>query len=214
MKYIIMCGGEYKDFKIPKQLLKINGERIVDRTIKLLKENGIDLNDIAISSNDKRFDSCLVKRLEHNNGFILENGKSISGFWLDAFYPSNNPVTYLYGDVYYSEDAIKTIVRTNTDYILFFASRNIRRKDYFKEWEEPFAFKVANQEKFREYINKAKKLFLDGQCNREPISWELYRIINGYDINLHVIGINFVAIDDYTTDIDTVEDIKKLEEIL
>ena len=32
-----MCGGEYKDFKIPKQLLKINGERIVDRTIKLLK---------------------------------------------------------------------------------------------------------------------------------------------------------------------------------
>ena len=97
---------------------------------------------------------------------------------------------------------------------MFFASRNIRRKDYFKEWEEPFAFKVTNQVKFREYINKAKQLFLDGYCNREPISWELYRIINGYDINQHIIGTNFVAIDDYTTDIDTIEDIKKLEEIL
>ena len=37
MKYIIMCGGDYKDFKIPKQLSLIKGERVVDRTIRLLK---------------------------------------------------------------------------------------------------------------------------------------------------------------------------------
>ena len=208
-----MCGGEYKDFDIPKHLSIVKGERIIDRTIRLLRENGI--KDIYISTNNPAFDYLWdIPKLKHHNNFTLEKGKSISGFWLDAFYPSNNPVTYLYGDVYYSDDAIKTIVRTNTDYILFFASRNIRRKDYFKEWEEPFAFKVTNQVKFREYINKAKQLFLDGYCNREPISWELYRIINGYDINQHIIGTNFVAIDDYTTDIDTIEDIKKLEEIL
>ena len=39
-KYIIMCGGEYKDFETPKHFTKIKGERIIDRTIRLLKENG------------------------------------------------------------------------------------------------------------------------------------------------------------------------------
>ena len=60
-----MCGGEYKDFETPKQLTIINGERLVDRTIRLLKENGID--KIYVSSNDSRFDSCDAPRLEHNN---------------------------------------------------------------------------------------------------------------------------------------------------
>ena len=41
MKYIIMCGGKYPKFEIPKQLLKVNGEVLVERTIRLLKENGI-----------------------------------------------------------------------------------------------------------------------------------------------------------------------------
>ena len=54
MKYIIMCGGKYDLFTTPKQLTKINGEELVARTIRLLKENGIE--DIAISSKDKRFD--------------------------------------------------------------------------------------------------------------------------------------------------------------
>lgn len=40
MKYILMCGGNYKDkFETPKQLLKVNGEILVERTIRLLKES-------------------------------------------------------------------------------------------------------------------------------------------------------------------------------
>ena len=38
MKYIIMCGGKYDEFEKPKQLLEVNGEVIVERTIRLLKE--------------------------------------------------------------------------------------------------------------------------------------------------------------------------------
>ena len=47
---IIMCGGVYDNFKIPKPLSVINGETLLERTIRLLKENGIE--DILISSND------------------------------------------------------------------------------------------------------------------------------------------------------------------
>ena len=28
MKYIIMCGGDYKKWKTPKQLIRINGEPV------------------------------------------------------------------------------------------------------------------------------------------------------------------------------------------
>ena len=40
MKYVIMCGGDYKDqFETPKPLLEVNGEKLVERTVRLLKEN-------------------------------------------------------------------------------------------------------------------------------------------------------------------------------
>ena len=44
MKYIIMCGGEYKQWETPKQLSVVKGEVLVERTVRLLKENGIKEN--------------------------------------------------------------------------------------------------------------------------------------------------------------------------
>ena len=37
-----MCGGNYKDFKKHKALSLIRGEVLVERTIRLLEENGVD----------------------------------------------------------------------------------------------------------------------------------------------------------------------------
>ena len=53
-KYIIMCGGNSVKWETPRQLLKINGETIVQRTIRLLRENRIE--DIYISSNNPLFE--------------------------------------------------------------------------------------------------------------------------------------------------------------
>ena len=214
-KYIIMCGGKYSWLETPKQLTEINGEPLVARTIRLLKENGI--TDIAISSKDSRFDNFGVPRIEHNNEFeeIKENGKEyIKGYWVDAFYPTDEPVCYLYGDVYYSENCIKTIVETQTMDILFFASTIPCRPDYFKMWEEPFAFKVANQERFKQGIEICKQKRDKGETNREPISWELYRVLNGIDINTHKITTGFIAVNDVSTDIDCIKDKEELEKIL
>ena len=41
MKYIIMCGGNYTRFETPKQLTEIDGEQLVARTIRLLREAGV-----------------------------------------------------------------------------------------------------------------------------------------------------------------------------
>ena len=53
-KYIIMCGGNYDYWQTPKQMLEINGETIVERTIRLIKDAGVE--DIAISSNNPVFE--------------------------------------------------------------------------------------------------------------------------------------------------------------
>lgn len=58
MQYIIMADGEGKRWGdylgIPKHLVKINGEPLIARTVRLLKENGV--TDIIITSRDSRYD--------------------------------------------------------------------------------------------------------------------------------------------------------------
>ena len=48
-----MAGGKYKDFEKHKALSVIHGEVLIERTIRLLKENGI--NEWYISTNDENF---------------------------------------------------------------------------------------------------------------------------------------------------------------
>lgn len=210
MKYVIMCGGEYENFKVPKQLSVIKNERLVDRTIRLLKENGI--KDIYISSNNPIFDSCGVKRLEHRNTYKYKNGKT-TGYWLDAFYPCFNneeKVCYLMGDVFYTDNAIKTIVNYETnDNILF--GTGIAKNQLHENWGEPFAYKINDYKTFMEGIKAVKKLQDEEKLKRIAIIWELYRYLNNLDVNIQQINDKtYVCIDDGTIDVDTPEQIEKL----
>lgn len=214
MKYVIMCGGYYDYWKTPKQLIKINNERLVDRTIRLLRKNGIE--DIYITSNNPIFDTCDAIRLEHSNNYSNVNGQE-SGYWLDAYYPFKNSekICYLYGDVYYSEKAIKTIIKyESTENTLF--GTGIAKNKLYQNWGEPFAYKVFNNKEFKDGIEKAKRMYDAGQTKRMPITWELYRVLHGLDINKQVITEDYVVIDDETQDIDKPEAleeaIKKLGE--
>lgn len=204
MKYIIMCGGKYPNWDEPKQIQPANGEPIVARTIRLLRENKV--GDIAISSNNNIFKQFGVPVLNHYNS--LDDGH---GVWLDAFYPMKKPVCYLYGDVIYSPEAIKTIVDRHVTSIEFFASSPPYSPEYIKHWEEPFAFKVQDTELFRHCIEVTKHYDRMGLYPRKDgaISWELWQVIKGTPMN-QIINDNYVVINDYTCDIDTLEDIDKI----
>ena len=207
MKYIIMCGGTYEEWETPKQLLTIGEEPIVARTIRLLRDNGID--DIAISSNNPIFNQFGVPVLKHKNDYGIQNGEEC-GDWVDGFYPTNEPVCYLFGDVFFSPQAIKKIVETETDDVEFFASAPPYAKKYFKKWAEPFGFKVENQEHFREAILFTKRI---RACfDRLPIAWELWQVLKGTQINV-IDYTNYTVINDYTTDVDSKEDANKLNKI-
>jgi choline kinase len=201
-----MCGGEYEKFQTPKHLSIVKGERLVERTIRLLKENGIE--DIAISSNSPLFDGLGVPRLEHNNTYKQINGTQ-EGYWLDAYYPMQDPVCYLYGDVYYTEQAIKTIIDNKDKGNILFGT-SIARNELHQNWGEPFAYKVNDPITFFKGIEAVKKLQDEGKTKRMPVSWELYRYLNGLDVNIQRITNNYIDIDDGTMDIDYPEDIKEL----
>ena len=199
-----MCGGDYHT-DIPKQLRDIKGEPIVARTIRLLRENGVE--DIAISSNDERFEGFGVPVFHHKNEF--GNG----GHWLEAFYPTNDPVCYIFGDVVFSENAIKEIVETDTDSIEFFASSLPFDERYFKRWAEPFAFKVRDTNLFQISISIAIFAAESGKFKREPIAWELWQVIKNTPYN-DIDYTNYHTINDWTCDCDCEEDYQKIIEVM
>lgn len=208
MKYIIMCGGRYGDY--PKHLIRIMGERILDRTIRLLRAYGI--MDIAVSTNSNIIEGAAIRNevptLRHENSY--EYGHEEKKAWLQAFYPMTEPVCYIFGDVYFSEDAIRQIVQTKTDSVEFFASAPPFAVRYLKNWAEPFAFKVQNPKFFFEKIEECHKYDLEGKFHREAVSWELWQVIKGTELDV-IDYTNYHAINDYTCDIDNMKEAMEFE---
>ena len=205
MKYVILANSNNNTFDIPRQLTEINGEPLVKRTIRLLKENGI--KDIIITASDERFDNLGAERYEPKNSTYDYN--TGAGYWLDAF-PFElltEPVCFIWGDVYFSDKAIKTIVKSKTKSTLFFCTYNNQDEKYIKHHDEPLAYKVVDTELFKEHIIKVKKMYDDRITYRNPIIWEVYRSINGIDVNEHKMTKNYIAINDESCDIDSKRDI-------
>ena len=211
MKYIILCGGAYK-CSDPKHFPKVfDDERIIDRTIRLLKENGVE--DIAISTNNDAFASCGVPLLKNENNKWDDRvkDKEKRGYWLDAYYPYEDSCVYIYGDVFFTEEAISKIVETANNEkeknILFGSA--IALNKLHKNWGEPFAYIVNDMPTFRAGIEAVKKLQDDGKLIREAITWELYRYLNNLDVNIHEVSEDtFYVIDDATDDLDSIEKVE------
>lgn len=192
-------------------MTEVNGEPLVARTIRLLRERGV--KDISISGTHHKLQDLGVPLLIHDNDYTSHGYNDLEGYWVNGFYPTNEPTCYLFGDVYFSPYAIKTIVEYETDGIMFFASRRPFAKDYPKTHVEPFAFKVADTAKLRWACEEVKRLDKQGAFARKPIAWELWYVICGAPTAQdaeHIIGAEYVAINDYTCDIDAPYEVKNV----
>lgn len=208
MKYIIMCGGECPFFDIPRQMIEINGEPIVARTIRLLREQGV--KDIAISSNNSAFEKFGVPVLRHKNHYIKgEAFNGSKGQWCDCFYPMDEPACYLLGDVVFSPEAIRTIVEYKTDDIMLFGSKSPFADNYMKPYREPFAFKVTNQRHLHEACDEVRSLDRLGRFKNRPIAWEVWNVICGVAPNARKNN-RYTVINDYTCDIDYPSEIERI----
>lgn len=195
MKYIIMCGGKYLSWASPRQLIEIYDEPLIQRTIRLLREAGVD--DIAISTN-------LPKVFSKYDVPVIN--MTPTKYWCDGFYLTNEPTCYIFGDVVFSPNAIRSIVEVQTDDIQFFASAPPFARNYYKDWAEPFAFKVVDTEHFKQALTDVKQLYDKKLLRRNPIAWEIWQVIKGTPIN-QIDYTNYVVINDYTCDIDKISDV-------
>lgn len=128
MQFIIMSGGQGTRWNnylgITKQEAVVNGERILDRTVRLLRENSTDKIFILSSNPHHENPKALRIQSKYTNYFHQKY----------AYDYLNEETTFLYGDTYYSEDLIDIILTTDVSDIVFFGNENaivaVKVKDY------------------------------------------------------------------------------------
>ena len=110
MRCVIMAAGRcvrWNNFMgIPKQLAQIDGEPIIKRTIRLLKERGVDDIYVTVRSYGQYGDLDVKEYISSPNEISI-----------DRIYGARtlSPAIYLYGDVYYTEQAMDIILADNND---------------------------------------------------------------------------------------------------
>ena len=180
MKYIIMADGKgtrwnnYND--ITKHFCVINGEPIILRTVRLLRENGID--DIIITSHNPSYNIEGAKRYEP-----LKNNEEIDRFTYELI---NEEIVFLYGDTYYEEKTIQDIINAKTDKILFFGND-----------KSIVAIKVIDYILFKSIIDKIKEMGIPGK------GWTVYQIINGLPFDSREVKDNFIYVGNNSIDVNT-----------
>ena len=196
MKYIIMADGKgtrwqnYND--IPKHFIEIGGETLLARTVRLLNE-GDGAADVIITSHDPRYEVPGARRYEP-----LNNHLEIDRFTEELI---GDDVCFLYGDTYYSQEAMDTILKTETEDMIFFGNeRSI------------VAIKVKDGALFRNHVDNVRRLFLEGKIDK-CIGWQVYQSFTGLPFGEKKIGPSYIVLEDGTEDFNSPEDLAKRKEV-
>jgi len=192
MIYIIMADGKgtrWNNYNgIPKHLITIDGEVLIKRTVRQLNE--LDQNcKIIITSHDKRYEFEGSTRYEPKN-----NNLEIDRFTSELI---QDNICFLYGDTYYSDDAIKLIVDTKADDILFFGNT-----------KSIVAIKVKDSKLFNYHVSKVKKLYLNNEI-KNCKGWQVYQSFQNLEFDKKQIAEKYIIINDKTKDYNTPDEYKK-----
>ena len=189
MKYIIMADGKGTRWNnyhnIPKHLIEIDGETLLARTVRLLRENDARA-DIVITSHDPRYEVPGARRYEPQNNHL-----EIDRFTEELI---ADDVCFLYGDTFYSESVIQKIADTPAEKLLFFGNeRSI------------VAIKVADGALFRQHVDRVRALFLARKIEK-CIGWQVYQSFEGLPFGEKTIAADYILIQDGTEDFNSPED--------
>lgn len=189
MNYIIMADGKgtrwnnYGD--IPKHFIKVEGETLLARTVRLLHEYDPGCR-VTITSHDPRYEVEGAVRYEPKNN-VLEIDRFTAELIADD-------VCFLYGDTYYSHEAMEAVTGTPAEDILFFGNhRSI------------VAVKVRDGQLFRRHVDRVRELYLAGQIEK-CIGWQVYQSFMGLPFGEKTITDKYVLLADETRDFNSPED--------
>ena len=214
MRAIIICAGEAKRWAnhlgVPKHLVPVDGEPILNRTVKLLEQNGVaDIH--IVSKDDPRYDVDGAEQYipELNYAEHADADKFLSS---KALWNREGRTVVFYGDVYFTQAAITVICHyAKTEWTLF--CRPNKSSYTGSPWGECFAqsFYPHDIPKHETALHRIARLYKRGVINRCG-GWEHYRAMIGLPdnkIRSKIFKRNFVEIDDFTDDFDYPEDYER-----
>lgn len=195
MKYIIMADGKGKRWncynQTPKHLVELNGETIIERAVRLLK-NVDEYGEIIVTSHCAKYEFEGTVRYEPQRNFL-----EIDRFTEELI---EDNICFIYGDTYYTRECIESIIRNTLGEITFFGnSKSI------------VGIKVMNGDVFRKHVRKIRDLYLEGKID-SCIGWQVYQSYTGLEIgNDKVITDNFIRVSEDTFDLNCPEDFIRIK---
>lgn len=213
MRILILAGGEQKRWAnyrgVPKHLVKLAGERLLDRTVRLVKERQprADIRVVVRDMDDERYKVPGTKRAPARlNPDIKDGDKFASSRHL---WSKSSRTVILYGDVWFSSAAMDAILSDDPhpDGWMFFgrfgASETAPGGECFAFVLDPEALEHASGQ-----LDRIIEKRLDGSIWRNG-GWEWYRALCSLpDSRLldHRDHGHSTLIDDWTEDMDTAQD--------
>lgn len=190
MKYIIMADGKERRWNnhqgIHKWQIRIDDKTLLERTCWLLHQREPNAL-IYITSHDPQLN--IEGTIRHEP---LNNVLEVDRFTAELI---ESDVCFLYGDVFYSDEALDKILSEKTDKVLAFGNRR-----------SIIAMKVADAQLFREHIQNVRNLYLNHQI-QECIGWEVYHSIQNMELEGRAIGDGYILIEDESRDFNTPQDV-------
>lgn len=189
-------GLRWKNYQgTPKHLVKINGVTLLQRITSTILQYDKDA-EVIITTHNKAYET---------EGATLYEPKS-NELEIDRFTREliGDDICFMYGDTYYTEEAIKQIVEAEVDDLLFFgAKRSI------------VGIKVKNGDIFKHHFERVRQLYLDGKI-KQCIGWQVYLSFQNQDLPLdeRVIKDKFILFEDNTNNFNTPEDLQQFADEL
>jgi hypothetical protein len=182
-----------------------DGETIFHRTIRMLVEAGIELEEIMVVGPRELWKQRLAERVFKGvepggePGPLLDGIKTIFPLW------ETDRTTVLLGDVVFSYKALNLILDTQEP--VAFIGRPGQNPVVGKTAAELFGFSVSREMYSSVYDHCVRMTARGAVINYPPKLWALYRLMCGFEHDEYKYE-NKILIDpqDYTDDLDSVEE--------
>ena len=190
MKYVIMADGKGSRWNNymghTKHDIRIGSETLLERTVRLLHEHDAAA-EVIITSHNEALHIDGAERYEPKNN-VLE----IDRFTAELI---GDNMCFLYGDVYYSEEAIRTVVENiGAERLLFVGSQ-----------KSICAVLIKDGALFRSLYETVRGMYLDGRIT-ECKGWQVYHLYAGLPLESREIGDGYLITDSFTRDFNSPDD--------
>ncbi|ABR30732.1 cholinephosphate cytidylyltransferase [Thermosipho melanesiensis] len=219
MKAILLAAGKgtrisRKIGNIPKSLIDINGEPLILKTIRMLKENLVDIS-VVLGYKKHLFDEyTYVCKVYYNPFYSLTN--SIASLWFakDEI-DGTEDIIIANADVFWDENVLRELLNSSEDVLMLYDSSRKEEGDYLfkvegnvliehgKELEDPSGEYVGVsiiRKKFQKKFRERLESLIDNE--NFSLWWEnvLYSFIGERDIYVKDISGLFWGEVDYLED--------------